>query len=49
MGPGSNVLIQGGEFVQHNHAPNVHNYYNADGWCYLASPPLKSLNSHIAF
>lgn len=40
-GPGSNFLIQGGEFVQHNHVPNVHNCYDADGTLLIAIPALR--------
>ncbi len=31
MGPGSSLLIQGGEFVQYNYASSVHVCYDIDG------------------
>ncbi|KJA20325.1 hypothetical protein HYPSUDRAFT_43221 [Hypholoma sublateritium FD-334 SS-4] len=40
-GPSGNFLIHGGEFVQHNHAPNVHNCYDADDG-------FKHLQAHVA-
>ncbi len=40
MGPGGNILIQGGEFTQHNHAPNVDN--NNNGELLLCSHPRMS-------